>query len=259
MRHIKALLLLFVASVWMGASAQGSVNPDAAQALEPVYSRYSQWQSVELSGKLTVSSLPLRPSVKIFMQRGSRLLVSVTAPFVGEVGRVDLTRDSVLLINRMRKTYCREATGQLFRICPTALSDIQDVLLGRVFSLDKGTLSAANADDFEVYECEEPAGALMAIPDNQTHAQLFTYGFQTDASGMLSLLIATIRGDRQLQVAYDYRGKKSVMDVAYESSSRSIAGSLELNEPKWNAVPFAASEPGRNFRRLNIREFLKSF
>lgn len=251
--------MLIAALTCIEAVAAKRMTPDRTEALEAVYSRYGQWQSVELSGKLEVSNLPLRPSVKIFMHRGSRLLVSITAPFVGEVGRLDLTRDSVLLINKMRKTYCREATGQLFEICPTALADIQDLLLGRVFSLESGTLSAATAGQFEVYECEEPEGALMLIPSEQTHSRLFTYGFRTDAIGQLSLLMAAPANGSRFEARYDWRDKKSRISVEYTSEHRSVAGTLELNEPKWNAVPFSTSEPGRNFKRLNIREFLKSF
>ena len=64
---------------------------------------YSNWGSVELNGKFRCSLLPISATVKIYMKKDKEIMASVRAPFVGEVARVEVAEDSVLIVNKMKQ------------------------------------------------------------------------------------------------------------------------------------------------------------
>lgn len=257
MRRVIYAIIMMCGCIALHAQ-QPLSKQDGLMQLAEIYSGYRDWQSVELSGKMSLRGLPLRPNVKIYMLRNSRILVSVSAPFVGEVGRVDITKDSVIMINKAKKEYCAEKFTDFKAYVPTALEGLQDVFLGRVFDAGSGTLSQSTAESFAVYDAGDDHLLLVGGDIDPTLG--VAYGFSMAPDRALETLLASFPGDGQVQV--DYSGKASGGSDVYislVSDKLNFRVELSLGQPKWEAVPFSTTVINPRFNRVGIKEFLKSF
>ena len=99
---MKKTLICFLLALTMAVPACAQ-NFNAV--INDIIDSYMPWQSAEFSGKLKTDKLPVSPNVKIYMVRDSLLQISVRAPLLGEVGRLNLTHDEVLVVNKMKKIY----------------------------------------------------------------------------------------------------------------------------------------------------------
>lgn len=246
-------LLLMATALVSAGTAQAQDTP-----LDAMLDRYTDWHTVELNGKLENDRLPVSPSVRIFMEKGKRLQISLRAPFLGEVGRIDISNDSLLAYNKLKKVYCREPLGDILREAPARIEDLQSLLLARVFILNRGTLSPANADGITF--SEEP-DCWLALPVEQPLDGRVQYGFTIDDDGTLTALYATMpeaASELSLLVEYFYEKKKTVIDVAFNKSDRLTQATLTLNAPKWGATPMQPVKTGSGWRRTDVTGFIKT-
>lgn len=262
-RIVRLVVVLASLSIAFAGSAQDAAiqQPDTLRSLA---ASYEPWQSVELSGKLRMAGLPLSPSVRIFMQRGSRIDVSVSAPFVGEAARVSLTRDSVQIVNRLKRVYCVEEIGHITSELPMAIGDVQDLLLGRVFDFSAGTLREDIIGNFSVFGRQteaEPAGVYYIVPSPVWQMPSIEYGFVMNLIGAdHSMKQFMVRKEPQAELTVDYSygsGAERTLSLQLEISGRSLAAALDLGAPKWNAVPFRCTPLDSSFRRVSISEAIR--
>lgn len=152
-KHIRLFLTMVCAVVMTMATACSSpkkLTTDTAtynassSILAGLGINYPKWETAELSGKLKLKSLPLSPTIKIYMQNREVLILSARAPLVGEAVRVELDRDSLLIVNKLNNTYCLESADKLQEIYPSLCGEVQSLLLGRVVIPSKGELSEDN-------------------------------------------------------------------------------------------------------------------
>ena len=59
--------------------------------------------------------------------------------------RADVDTDSVLVVNKLAKTYAREPVQRLLEFYPYFIGDVQSLLLGRIIILGAGELDLHNA------------------------------------------------------------------------------------------------------------------
>lgn len=251
------LLMLLSALVYVTlASAQTPLPADSAlMRAETISAAYAPWQSVEMTGKLSSEKLPVKVSVKIFMLRGSRLMISFSAPFVGEAGRIEITHDSITAVNRMKRVFVRESIAALQHMMPVTLSDVQDILLGRVFKAGVGTLSRDIAGEFEWFDEEGDTMILTA-----EEAADIAYGFLAAPDGLLCAASAIRNGsDSRFDVDYQWFGEEKTIDFLLGLGRLPETIRLQLGKPKWNASPFASFSSGDSYRQVSLADFAKSF
>lgn len=260
-RAVACIVMLAAAAGAAAEDDQALPSPlgksEKKEALEAITSGYSEWGSVELNGKLSLDMLPIDPSVKIHMQRSKRLMVSVRAPFVGEVARIEADPDSVTAVYRLKKVYCREPIAGLSERFAVTLSDLQDILLARVFIAGRGTLSARTARYCDIYGAD--GGGWLVVPRGDLDEELFTYGFSTDADGRETLLaIQALAAGASLMIDYSCRGGRTLLETNLYVDDRNIRASLQLDAPKWGAKAMSPFVPDHNYRRVGLREFVRA-
>ncbi|MBD5312140.1 MAG: DUF4292 domain-containing protein [Muribaculaceae bacterium] len=219
---------------------------------------YTDWETVELNGKLRMEGLPLTPSVRIYMVRDSSVSISVRAPFVGEVGRLETNLDSVTAINKMGRTYSSYAVAD--SPVPVDVSTLQCLLLGRINIPGRGQLNVDTAPLLDIYVAEETDNRLL-LPKHDAEIEGCSYGFVTDAGGELDAVIVTVDSTDNDSVTAEYNrnGDATDIDVLAAIGERIYVARLELKAPKWNTEGFAPIAPGVKYRCLSFRDFLKSF
>lgn len=235
------------------AIVSGNAKKDA---LQKICSGYSDWKSVSLSGKITSLNFIVKPSVKLYMNRGTEVLISVRVPLKGEVARLEADRDSILVINKLNRTYVHESLETLQRLADVTLSDIQDLFLGRVFLAGRGTLDRTDEKRVDIYS--EQQGWLV-VPSGQRNDSMVHYGFKTDEKGRVVLLMLTsLFVDATAQLDYSYSGKDSELKFTFDRDAVSHSISLELSAPKWNDKGFnRIGIIPSDYRQVSIRQFLR--
>ena len=180
-----AVILLF--SVSMHAEEKKLDSSSRNEMIDSIVSDWDSWEKLSLSGKFKMEGLPLSPSVKIFMERDSSIIISLRAPFVGEAGRLEVTPDSVLAVNKMKKTYCKESLEGFMAYYPGTLSDLQEILLGRVVLPGFGTLMETDYDNVEIYTDDYSEFSL--IPSENALLEGVSYGYLIDGTMKPTVLL----------------------------------------------------------------------
>lgn len=216
------------------------------------------WESSSISGKFKMKGLPLSPSLKIYMQRDSLVIISLRAPFVGEVGRCEITPDSVLVVNKMKKTYCLEPIEEVRKFYPGTIADIQELLLGRIVIPGMETGPDNIIRFTEVYE-EDDAFAL--VPGEEIEVDGFSYGYLLDFlfRPTLLLVIPDDRPDINFTLEYAYAKKGYDITATYNSPEAVYTATLELDSPEFGVAPTERIKINNKFRRLEFSQFIKSF
>lgn len=225
--------------------------------IDSIISRYNDWGTVELNGKIQMEGLPLSPSVRIYMKKGSDVMISARAPFVGEAFRIDVTGDSVLMVNKLNKTYCRESVAGLSKLYPSAAADMQSLLLGRIVIPGEGQLSRRNASKVNVAPDEE--GSWMIEPDLSSLPVDAVMGYFVSPEGELQALAAALNENNIVAVGYQWRGNYvRTMEFSIERKGKTRSVTLTLDAPKWGAQPLQPMKINSRFRRVGIKDFVRS-
>ncbi len=216
---------------------------------------YKNWDKLSMNGRLRMKGLPISPGVKVYMERGSLIVISLRAPLMGEVGRVELTRDSVLMVNKMSKKYCAEDIRPYLGRLGADITNVQDLLLGRVFLLNAGTLSEGNA-------------ALVDVSTGASDTWIFTpkgqdpraeYGFTLFQDGKM-LMAAAFTTDLQnfATAEYGYEGKDTQVDIMLKYGKKEARIALEFDAPDMKPNPIERVRINNKWEKVSIGEFIRS-
>lgn len=265
LRNIFTFLLITAMVLPLTATAKNSDNTteelspatNPEELLQTIVDNYRSWNTVELSGKFSSDKLPVSPSVKIYMEKAKVLRISLRVPLLGEIGRVEVANDTILLLNRHNKTYVKECMGDFIHAMPAGLEDLQAMLLGRIFILNYGELSMLNGYTAEIYRQED---SLLVLPKEQPLDGLVKYGFATTLEGILYTMQAiTDDESKSLGIDYTFSGEKMNMKLSWKDAKHNLQASFKLDAPSWEAYEMAPAKITSKMKRVGIKDFVKSF
>ncbi len=257
-RFVLTILLAvpFAGYAYAQEPADASVR---AELVDSISSAYVDWSSVSISGKLKMEGLPVSPSVKIYMERDSSVLISLRAPFMGEVGRAEIYCDTLLVVNKMKKTFVKEPLSQVLAHYPGTLSDVQNILLARPVIAGLGLLTPEIVEKVEIYQ--EADGQFSLLPVADVALEEFNYGYLVDGMARTAalLVLPLTKPDTMVSLTYGYGSKGYDLSVVYQSPDKKKGGTLELDFPDWNGSPVQPIKLNDKYTRLDFPDFMKSF
>lgn len=231
-------------------------NKSSKEFIKKISSSYNSWKSVEINGKMNLESLFISPSVKIYMKKGEEVFITVRA-FIGEAARLEIDRDSILIVNRMKHTYCKESLESITQITTITINDIQDIFLGRLFIAGRGTLNEKLLSYIKIYAVHE--GGWLAVPKRETENDLVDYGFVVNSDYKLQELMVRPEIINSLgEISYEYKKKQTFLDFTVKHNDRNFGFGLSLDQPKWEVKPFERITFNSKYKRLGISDFLKT-
>jgi hypothetical protein len=253
---------LFILLMALGApvKAQTPVADEVKSVVvDSITSRWNDWETASISGKFRMAGLPLSPSVKIYMERDSSVFISLRAPLMGEVGRAEITDSAILVVNKMNKTYVEESLDKALAYYPGGISDIQDLLLGRIPIAGFGTLSHEIERVVDVYAEED--GTATLVVNGEAEIPGFNYGFVIDSGFFPAALmvIPEAHPDVAVTLTYEYFVNGYDLTFTYQSEKRNYRGTLELDPPDWTGGSFDPIKLNSKYTRLDFDKFMKSF
>ncbi|MDE5876717.1 MAG: DUF4292 domain-containing protein [Muribaculaceae bacterium] len=252
---------VYVATISVRELPEGYMNLDteaSTRLTEKIETAYTDWETVELNGKLRMEGLPLTPNIRIYMERDRSVSISIRAPFVGEVGRLEANSDSVSAINKMNRTYSTYAVSD--SPVPVDVSTLQCLLLGRINIPGYGQFGNETASLVDMYITDNFQQILL-LPKQEAEIEGCSYGFVTDGEGELGAVIVTIDSaeDDSVTVEYARDTDSTDIDILAAIGERVYSAQLELKAPKWNTEGLNPITLGPKYRKLPFRDFLKSF
>lgn len=257
---VLALALILLAAMPRNASSQNIVDADERLlAVDSITASWEAWTSVGISGKFRMAGLPLSPSVKIYMVRDSSIFISLRAPLVGEVGRAEIADSTLLVVNKINKTYVEEPIARALAYYPGGVSDLQDLILGRVVIPGFGLLSRELADKVEIYAEADGSSTLVATKESAIPG--FNYGYMISPRWLTGALMVlpVDKPDVSVVLSYEYFEKGYDLDFVYQSDKRNYTARLELGRPEYDAKGFDRIKLNSGFTKLPFDKFIKSF
>lgn len=234
-----------------------SYNQDKSKAIaRAVAASYTPWQQVGLKGKIKLKGLPVPLNLKVYMERTNEILMSLSAPILGEVGRVEITPDSVLLVNKHSKTYCKESLAPYMKETGGSITDIQDLLMGRVFVLGSGTLTESNISLVDV--STGASDTWFFTPKNQPERA--NYGFTLSPDGQMSMASAYTPDRRyQLTATYTHSTEGTDMNIALKLNNKALSLDISFDEPDYSPTPLKPLDINPKWERCGFADWLKNF
>ena len=239
-------------------TADSSPEYNIEEPVSIVLPGYEPWIVTTINGKLKLKGLPISPSIRIFMQKDALIEISVKVPFMGEVGRITVTPDSVTGVNKMNKTYTTANIRDFLRFYPGGMADVQNLILGRIVMPGLGLLSEETAPYVDIYNTQ---AGLAIVPNAEYAIDGFEYGYITDLAFIpQTLLVIPDNGtDAEAVVDYSYNKSGYDIDVRYRENTRVMEIEMELKNPEMKGEALKPIALNKNFRWLELGEFMKSF
>lgn len=233
---------------------QRATGKESKEIVGRMAERYAPWNTVMISAQLQMEGLPLSPSLKIFMKKGECMTISVRAPFLGEVGRLEFANDTILAVNKMKNVYTMADISQLMGGIEFTLSDLQDVLLARAFAIGEGTISQYEKSKHTLYYAEN--GEYFFPPMPQSDNML--YGFIIDGEGVISdFMLRDYIGGFELNCLYQNKKKSYDIVMAFQYVDVQMQVVLSDVMCQWEAQPMNPVKLTSKMREVGIKEFLR--
>lgn len=230
---------------------------EAERFLQSVADTYTPWQRVSLKGKVRIEGVPVALTLKVYMERSRSIIMSLSAPLLGEVGRLEATPDSLLMVNKRGKKYARENLATRLADFGASLSDVQDLLLGRVFVIGSGTLCAGNIPLVEAIAGQQ-TGTQLVMPRRQDERA--AYGFTLMEDGRILRAVAFTPDERYLAEAeYAYSERDTAIELDLKLGKKIYPVSFTLGTPEFQPSPLQPAVISRKWQRVTLSQLIKSF
>lgn len=272
---LRTLALTAVVLIGFGsASAQELLNAKQAEKVaSEVASRYKDWHSASRTGKVKADMLPVSITARIFMVRDSLTLISLRAPLMGEMARIEIDNQCLTIVNKMKKLYYSMNLGGMGCDVATLHSNLQDLLLGRVTILNAGTLSKKNVREGDVFKVSDDVYLIslnIGVGD-----EIVNYGYAFDKQGrVLQLLVSQgkphsepapegmeseiVTISNSLAVEVIYTQKSADVAINAKAGKRQLAARLSDVTLEWGGKGFERINLTKGYTRCNsINELMK--
>lgn len=260
----KIILLFTIISLWLPCNTvAGTTDPlpldqEARMALvDSISGTYYDWEAVSISGKLSGPMLPVTASVKIYMEKGKLLVVSISAPLVGEAARIEIDRKQALLVNKMKSKYTTIDIVELEPLFPGGLEAIQNLILGRINILGEGELNPGNAGAVNVY-ATDPKDWII-LPEQDLEGAPFVYLYTVDRSTLLldRFIVMSEMQASEGSCTYSYPSKGITIDMDMNMNGNVLGATLRLNEPDSKTKEISRIDLSSKYKKTDLRGVLK--
>lgn len=241
----------------------GSLQPDApVQRFNDVVATYNDWTTMKTNGKVTIGGKsPFTSSMQITMVRGKSVNVSLR-PLLGiEMGRIYITGDSIIIVNKVERYYIAEKLSLITGGIPVNITDMQNLLLARMFEFGNGTITAKPAT---LQAITQGTGDRINVTLRALDTK-FTYTFSVDSE--LALRALSLEADGKplgLNLIYSEHQSTPIGKLAGNVQFMSKLGGQDMSlqftfDPMivWNQPISERSPIDTRYRRVDGMELLK--
>lgn len=263
------ILIIAITSIPLGScsASRNTAKAESGTGVSSLDARYtsliesySPWTDVRVPVNVSMQK-PMKLSIggTLTMVRGKAVHISLR--FLGmEVASLMVTPDSVMATYRMDKIYLQEPLHQLLGRFPATISDLQDLLSGRTF-----TLGDPNRADIRLIS--NPDGGYAIIPPPPVKgAPADSYVFTVDSSNSLkSLTVNPGQGRQPVICTYlpatitpcgMFSPRFSILaNIGRTTVDASVE--LSLGKAKWNRGEAPSWKIPKGYKRVDGQTLIK--
>lgn len=264
MRKILYALCLIIGLASVAAiKAKAQTLPiDASQTqaiVDSIAGQYTEWNKLSISGKLSSPMLPMSASVKIYMEKDAQTIISLSAPFVGEVARIEVDDKEVLIVNKYHKKYIRYTIEEFNQLYPGGQDELQNILLGRISLLGNGALKCGDGPLLDIFDEYPEYWVMLPKSDFQTDGAVYFYVVMRDTLALSQFIVMSEDAKSDMTCAFD---RKPAGDMTIEMEAmmdgRAMAGTLKLNAPVVADKPLERISVDAKYKRAaSLKELMK--
>ncbi|MDE7426594.1 MAG: DUF4292 domain-containing protein [Muribaculaceae bacterium] len=244
--HI-AVFSLLIASVAC-SSSRHAVSDTASDVPTPesltlsgIASSYRHWQDVSLPVKVSIrkpASVTLSGRLTMVRDRSIHLSFKMLGI---EVASAYVDRDSVFIYERLHKYLLAEPMSRLSGKSNISLTDMQDLILARIFAPGTGTLNSNNTTAFSLTGSDSD----ITITPAHTPGYTLTYAMTAGVQPLIKQLTVNIPSAGTSTVSYSDWAETPAgqnpqhLEVSGRLSGKPLVASvtLDLGEAKWDSSP----------------------
>ena len=235
-----------------------------SERLQEVAAANCPWTQLNLPLKVSLKSPDkLSLSGRIYMRRNHDIYVTLRVLGI-EVANMYVNKDSIYVADKAHKYYLAEPIDKIFAGASLSIGDIQDVLLGRAFINNRGTLTADMLNQVAVADGENNSWDIS--PQSKINGSI-SYSFRLSDSdnSMQSFTVDT--GSKQYSCSYSdpttIDGSRFMqrMSISTKVGKTEIDATLamDFDKVKWEVPESARWRTPKNYRRINPRALSQAF
>ncbi len=231
---------------------------EIAVATDTIIANYdSEWSDLSMQGKLSFDGLPMSVSVKLYMKRGESIILSARAPIFGEVARVEICQDSIVLINKHTRTYTVQPIAGLNVESKAYLCDLQDILLGQIAFPGHGRITPEVALLSQWIDL--PTDDALIYPSPELQVEGTEYGFVMDSLcwQMKSFVLMLSKTGVVVETKYLYGDKGWTLGIEISLPKKKLGGEAQLSYPDYNPTPLEFTTLGSKYRKVDFKELMR--
>ncbi|MDE6017395.1 MAG: DUF4292 domain-containing protein [Muribaculaceae bacterium] len=227
-------------------------------ATDTIIANYdSDWTDLSMQGRLQFDGLPMRVNVKVYMKRGESIILSARAPIFGEVARVEVNTDSIVLINKHTRCYNSQSISGLGVDAKAYLCDLQDIMMGQVAFPGHGRLTPEMALDSQWIAMKDDNALIYPYPDLQVAGT--EYGFVMDSScwQLRSFVLMLKRANVAIDTNYKYGQQGWTLGLEINLPKKKMNGEVELSYPDYQPNVLDFTNLDGKYRKVDIKQLLR--
>lgn len=232
-----------------------------SQHFEALAASYADWEDVNIPVRLDMES-PKQMSIsgRATMVRGKSVLISLRVLGM-EVANLYITNDSVYATEKLHKYYIAEDINSLRGGFPVSISDVQDMLLGQVFLLERGRLEKSMKKQVNLSEMGEYWSILPKKFYNEVE-----YAFGMSQNDELKALSVCRYGETPLVCQYSNHTNSNAGKIAQNVKINLSTGKISVKatvkwdaeSAKWNTGKPSAWKMPKGYKRISGEALLKT-
>lgn len=258
-------ILLTVAVIFTYISAYAGGDPEPApvavsqkyQIVDSLTNGYYDWDAISMSGKLSSPMLPLTASLKVYMEKDSLVVITVSAPLVGEAARIEIDPDRALVVNKLKNSYSIVEMNDIESICPGGIEAVQNLLLARVSVIGSGELSSGDCSNIEIYDAGEDLWMLLPNQEIETAPFVYYYVLDKNPLELDRFTVLAQDGDSQIDCFYTINERNTIINFITLVNGRNLEAQLQLNNPDTKVKPISRFELTSKYRQTDLKGILK--
>lgn len=206
--------------------------------VDAVIANLGNWNALQCGGNISIkASSNFSSAIQVRMLRDDAIYISLR-PMLGiEVGKLVITGDSLIAVDKIHKRYVAEKVSLLTAGIPVTVSDVQDIFLGRPFIIGKGTLN----EGLKTQVTSTPEGSGTLITPNEGYRG-YNYSFKFDHKQRILSLDIVPQGSTTAAYQVNYSDVKATaagnvahgIDVNATIEKKKLNFSMSYKNIDWN-------------------------
>lgn len=260
-----ALAALMILSVTGCGSRRAALDDSTSRrAIQEQYGACVQnafgYDCMQVKGKVSLqgkTGLPMR----LNMEQKETFKLQINAPLLGfEVGRLEVDKDSVTLVDKMDKLYTRQSLGDFSFFTDNGIDVrvLQCAFMGRMCLPNHGECQVKDFSKFVWTKNDD--GTIEGVRNEDK----YTLSYLINTQGQLQQTRLVI-GGKNVDIVWAYREWYNVgvgfapakSHLTVKTSSSTYEVEFSYNQPNINAQPWPDFEPTEKFRAMDPFELLE--